>query len=65
MRRLSKLEKEFDNKLDCDVFDNEIIGLRALIGNLENGTPVHKPKVQATLPSPMLANKDFSTKEVN
>lgn len=24
------------NKLDCDVFDNEISGLRAMIGNLED-----------------------------
>lgn len=36
MKRLKDLEKELENKLDCDIFDNEVSGLRAMIGNLES-----------------------------
>jgi hypothetical protein len=50
LKRLLKLEKDLDNKLDCDVFDNEIMALRALIGNME-GDGSSKTKVQVNLPS--------------
>jgi len=42
VKRLSNLEKELNNKLDCDIFDNEVQNLRALIGNIE---PSPKAKV--------------------
>jgi hypothetical protein len=32
------------SKVDCDVFDNEIAGLRAMIGNLESDND-KKPRV--------------------
>jgi hypothetical protein len=64
MKRLQKLEKDLENKLDCDIFDNEVNGLRALIGNLESGTPLNKTKLQPSMQSSIVTTKDFSTKEV-
>ena len=32
MKRLKSLEND---KVDCDLFDNEIAGLRAMIGNMD------------------------------
>ena len=37
-KRLKNAEIELNSKIDCDVFDNEIASLRALIGNLEVGS---------------------------
>ena len=64
MKRLQKLERDLENKLDCDIFDNGVNGLRALIGNLESGTPLNKTKLQPTMQSSIVTTKDFSTKEV-
>ena len=34
-KRLKELETDMNNKLDCDIFDNEIAALRAMIGNMD------------------------------
>lgn len=36
LKRLKALEND---KVDCDLFDNEIAGLRAMIGNSEPDAP--------------------------
>lgn len=36
LKRMNDLEQKLDSKLDCDVFDNEIASLRALIGEIDN-----------------------------
>jgi chromosome segregation ATPase len=50
LRRIAKLEKDLDNKLDCEVFDNEVALLRSMIGNLESDDKP-KTKVQAPVAS--------------
>jgi hypothetical protein len=35
LKKLKDLEKKVDNKIDIDVFDNEIASLRALIGEID------------------------------
>lgn len=50
------------NKLDTDIFDNEIAALRAMIGNLEEDGQKSKIKITAPVPSPSsnsLSSKDL------
>ncbi|CDW80316.1 UNKNOWN [Stylonychia lemnae] len=37
LNRLKFMERELENKVDMEVFDNEIAGLKALIGNIDEG----------------------------
>jgi len=62
LRRLKILENEMKTKLDCDVFDNEVALLRAMIGNLE-GDDHKKVKVQVAPVSS--AGTNLSSKEIN
>jgi len=61
LKRLSNLEKEMKNKLDNDVFDNEVASLRAMIGNLE-GDDHKKVKVIAPVAS---AGSNLTSKEIS
>jgi hypothetical protein len=38
------LEAEMKTKLDCDVYDNEMAGIRAMIGNIESDDKKEKIK---------------------
>jgi hypothetical protein len=46
MRRLNHLEMDMKNKIDCDVFDNELASLRELIGNIEGDDKIKTKIVQ-------------------
>lgn len=35
IRKLKTIDDELKDKLDCDLFDNEIASIRELIGNME------------------------------
>lgn len=48
LRRLGLVEKDLRGKLDCDLFDNEIAGLRAMIGNIEPDEA--RPQVVTQMP---------------
>jgi hypothetical protein len=50
------------NKIDCDVFDNELAGLRELIGNIEVDDKA-KPTLH-TQSKPSLRGETLNSKEV-
>ena len=35
MKKIKEMEENIDNKVDVNVFDNEIASIRELLGNLE------------------------------
>jgi chromosome segregation ATPase len=52
MKRLKELEKLIADKVDCDLFDNEIAALTALIGNMEDGKGTSIPVTSLPPPRP-------------
>jgi hypothetical protein len=44
---MKDLDDKIDSKLDCDVFDNEIASIRALIGEMDDKekNKIEKPQV--------------------
>lgn len=51
------------NKIDCDVFDNEIAAMRELIGNLESDNKGSKLPSQSVISASNTSQ--FNSKEVN
>lgn len=64
LRRMKLLETEIKNKLDCDVFDNEISSLRELLGNLES-EPLKSGTVTTSAPVARQSGPQISTKDMN
>lgn len=65
MQRVKDLEANIKDKVDCDMFDNEIAALREMIGNIE---PDETKPIQVTsAPSgpPKVTGPQFSTKDMN
>lgn len=63
MKKVRDLEKELNNKLDCDVFDNEIAALRALIGEMDGepkATSIQTSAAPAKPAGPQLSTKDLN-----
>jgi hypothetical protein len=42
LKRLKQLENDMKTKLDCDVFDSEITGLKAMIDHIDTGDSKNK-----------------------
>lgn len=54
------MERELENKVDMEVFDNEIAGLKALIGNIDDGV-----NSKSVLPLPTASsNSGLNPKEI-
>ena len=63
MKKIRDLEKEMNNRVDCDTFDNEIAALRAMIGNMDNDN--QKSGTIQTAAPPRPAGPSISTKDLN
>lgn len=63
MKKLKELEKLVHDKVDCDLFDNEMAELRALIGNMDDGKPA--TNITTTAPMARPAGPQLSTKDLN
>lgn len=50
LKKLKDLENEVKNKVDCDLFDNEIAALRAMIGEMDQDPK--NTQIQTTTPPP-------------
>ena len=54
------MERELENKVDMEVFDTEIAGLKALIGNIDDGV-----NSKSKLPMPSASNSSgLNSKEI-
>lgn len=64
IKRLKDLETEIKNKVDCDVYDNEIASIREMIGNIDEGA---KPSATIATSAPVLkpSGPQLSTKDLN
>lgn len=62
LKKIKDLERSINDKLDCDVFDNEIAALRAMIGNMDDKQPT---SIQTTAPVARPAGPSLSTKDLN
>lgn len=63
LKKIKELEEQLDNKVDCEIFDNEIASLRELIGNMEADDKGAQLKLQQVISTP--ASAQLSAKDVN
>ncbi len=63
LKKLKEVENELKNKVDCDLFDNEIAALRAMIGEMDQDPK--STQIQTTAPPPRPSGPQLTTKELN